>query len=1255
MGKRSLSLKKVFICLFIVLTAFCVIMTLATTDNKRASADAEKILDLYVIAGQSNGLGYNKISTVSDANKQTYDIDYSAYKIKYSGLHQARYTSYNSITFRDVDLAFGLGNDTGKIGPEIGIGSIIKENYNGHESLILKRAWGGTALFNVNRPNEGNWCSPSSCKAGDDGYIDNMTGLLYRELISLIGDTVSAYSSNGYSVRLCGTFWMQGEDEMSSSERSSAYAYLLKNLINDYRTDIGKISNLSNATSAPFVIGLISPSFGGDRASSGMIIAAQRYVAQSMSDKNVFVTQNTYDLFDPVTGELIGSDEYHFNGNDEISLGREAGSLMNVGSEVKYTVTVKNDSAMGTVNLTPYKSSYANNENVSFTVVPRGGYSVNSVTFNGATLSAANGVYDITIGSTNVISVTYNDLTASTGVGAYNCTASQFDMLGISIRYADASSSNGIRFGVRLEKSIYNTLIADSNAVAGILIAPEDQIKDGNGDKSSELNLWGVANSKAVYGILYAGSSVGNQNNWVVDDNYATGIVYLHGFPSSSFNRPIAARAFIDWNNDSSAATTYYTAQVKKSMSDVALAVRKDYEDSNSYGTSAAHYSALGAYLLKYDVNFIDAYGNWMTRTYQYGTPVYYEPTPRERTGYVFDGWQLKTGESTYAAASAIAESAVKYSKTYRAAFHTTGSTFDNPVLESSSLYSSTNTFRQNYTQATINYNGTGVTFIKGAEIAQDQDFVIYTTVQKDFCDCIGFVVGTLEDSKHVLFTFRPNDITVWRTISGDWKGHDDNLYTPGFGSNTTAKTIALVYHDGYYYMFLNGVQVFKQLETTNLGWGMVPKTYIGTSGTKKIGFACSSGVFNLSSWGYSTDSEVIAEYVGSSLIAKPALLDSGLYSSYNTFNVTSDSAQINYNGNGAVFFDGAEIAQGQDFVIYATVNSGFCNSIGFVVGTLYNGSSADNSKHLMIQFRPNDMVFWRTSGGNWAGHDDNLYTPGYGNNSSAKNIALVYKGGQYYLFLDGVQKLSVSESTNLGWGMVPKNYVGTSGSKKIGLSCSSGAFNLSDWGYSIDSAVIDGYLAGSRPALVDSGLYSSYNTFNVTSDSAQINYNGNGAVFFDGAEIAQGQDFVIYATVNSGFCNSIGFVVGTLYNGSSADNSKHLMIQFRPNDMVFWRTSGGNWAGHDDNLYTPGYGNNSSAKNIALVYKGGQYYLFLDGVQKLSVSESTNLGWGMVPKNYVGTSGSKKIGLSCSSGTFNLSDWGYSTDSAEIAKYVSD
>ena len=279
-----------------------------------------------------------------------------------------------------------------------------------------------------------------------------------------------------------------------------------------------------------------------------------------------------------------------------------------------------------------------------------------------------------------------------------------FEMLGMSIRYSDADQDEGIRFGVKLDLATYNALTVDDNAKAGILVTPNDMIK-------GELSLATKDICCASNGVLYSGET--SENNLVLsgNDDYAVGIVYLHGFPQASYNRPITAVAYIDWAGDGTDVS--YSDSVSVAMADVALAVINDYNGANFYGTTEEQATKLDDYLLNYDVQFQDAFGVTNTQSVKYGDEYDIPQDPASRTGFVFDGWYRKTANNTYqATATDFTNRTVKSPMTFKAKFNADGPTYVKPALDTSSaVFTEGSWSRINQTQNNIRINGSAYLF----------------------------------------------------------------------------------------------------------------------------------------------------------------------------------------------------------------------------------------------------------------------------------------------------------------------------------------------------------------------------------------------------------------------------------------------------------------------------------------------------------------------------------------------------------------
>jgi hypothetical protein len=129
--------------------------------------------------------------------------------------------------------------------------------------------------------------------------------------------------------------------------------------------------------------------------------------------------------------------------------------------------------------------------------------------------------------------------------------------------------------------------------------------------------------------------------------------------------------------------------------------------------------------------------------------------------------------------------------------------------------------------------------------------------------DGIGFAVGTLADNnaQHAMFVWRNSDIYVCRMANESawsWSGEASQACSKTRG----AATLALVYKDGVYYMFIDGDKVFEWSETAVYdGWGKKIQVMVGTEGTIKLGLASLSSDATFTDWGYSTDAEEISKY----------------------------------------------------------------------------------------------------------------------------------------------------------------------------------------------------------------------------------------------------------------------------------------------------------------------------------------------------------------------------------------------------------
>lgn len=336
-----------------------------------AKAVENEILNVYLIAGQSNAVGLSKTDSITDAEKLAeYTAGYS------NVLYRGRGDSVN-ITNYTTTVTTGLGSTAAHVGTEVGIAEVISKNDPDRKSLIIKRAVGGTYLVDektVTDQNGGNWCPPSM---RSETPLSELTGVLYDQFVDLVEESVEYYQAEGYTVHLKGTFWMQGEAETDSSARAQQYETHLTALINDLREDFEPIFD-NYAPSAPFVIGKIAPTFNGGNGYVDEVRAAQNRVAVSLS-RVYTVETDDYVIVDPTTQLPADGcyDRYHFCGDDIVALGRDvANCFLENNIPALEVVTGKNGSA-------DMHYREFDGENITVTFTPNTHFSIGKLIKNG--------------------------------------------------------------------------------------------------------------------------------------------------------------------------------------------------------------------------------------------------------------------------------------------------------------------------------------------------------------------------------------------------------------------------------------------------------------------------------------------------------------------------------------------------------------------------------------------------------------------------------------------------------------------------------------------------------------------------------------------------------------------------------------------------------------------------------------------------------------------------------------------------------
>lgn len=274
----------------------------------------EETIDLYFIAGQSNAVGY---SPMTEEVRKADARNVSGYSnIFYAGdAISSSANVHHALDWRMVTQ--GLGRDASTFGPELGMANALSSYYNaetGRKAAIVKYAVGGTSLLNSltgENATLGNWVSPSyEAALGSSVTNPTLTGGLYDGFIAETQMRIAQLEAMGYSVRIRGLYWMQGENDRGNpNEYKQAFGYL----VNDLRDDLG--------ASLDIYVGEISKSFGGvETAVNNAFIAAQDAIVEAT--ENCFIIASG----DFKIGIGYGSpDTSHWSGADQYAIGKLLG------------------------------------------------------------------------------------------------------------------------------------------------------------------------------------------------------------------------------------------------------------------------------------------------------------------------------------------------------------------------------------------------------------------------------------------------------------------------------------------------------------------------------------------------------------------------------------------------------------------------------------------------------------------------------------------------------------------------------------------------------------------------------------------------------------------------------------------------------------------------------------------------------------------------------------------------------------------
>lgn len=328
---------------FTILLTFLLLLALLPI----AQAENETI-DIYLIAGQSNAVGFSSIKSMKALQEQIPELAEGGFaNVHYSG--SSRYggipVSCNEKEWGKTKAGFGA---TGRyIGPELGMAKSLSQYYNpetGRHAGIIKFAHGGSSILDISTGENatGNWVSPSYAAYLNTSYADDdVTGGYYRLFLAQVKKNI--YQIKEYSghtkVNIVGLYWMQGETDLTQRKK---YEVSFNYFVQDLRKDLAEImleftggESDCGAGDMPILIGSISEGFAVANSLTVQrvnlpFIELQKTLAETI--ENCYFVDNSQFLitkFNPETKkvEILGSDQYHWNQDDMIQIGWNVGEI----------------------------------------------------------------------------------------------------------------------------------------------------------------------------------------------------------------------------------------------------------------------------------------------------------------------------------------------------------------------------------------------------------------------------------------------------------------------------------------------------------------------------------------------------------------------------------------------------------------------------------------------------------------------------------------------------------------------------------------------------------------------------------------------------------------------------------------------------------------------------------------------------------------------------------------------------------------
>ena len=282
------------------------------------AGDAVHYADTVILAGQSNAQGVGDANNLSASLKNTH----------LAGVYLWNATNARTELMRPgPDASSNLAaSGTDKFGPEVYIGQQLKTLRN-RDVWIFKHAESGSALcLPVTSPETHHWSLDYATAISSAAFE------VYRLFSTVQWPAfVADVAARGYTLRILGTCWMQGESDANDGypDRAPPYATELARLIAAVRT-------LTSQSLMPFIVGRISDNIAALALydTGGPIVRAAQASVVASTSKAYLVDTDSYGM---------NVDNIHYSSAGQTSLGTafaEAIQQLNITARGAYGIGV---------------------------------------------------------------------------------------------------------------------------------------------------------------------------------------------------------------------------------------------------------------------------------------------------------------------------------------------------------------------------------------------------------------------------------------------------------------------------------------------------------------------------------------------------------------------------------------------------------------------------------------------------------------------------------------------------------------------------------------------------------------------------------------------------------------------------------------------------------------------------------------------------------------------------------------------------